>query len=107
MKKRILIIMLLAAFAVSAQQLAWQQQGDEPVPEQPGEDSPAGQVQPGTDDSETPVQADDEPTPATPAADGPEGGVAEGVEDSEEIDESFTPDEEISEDYPVPLPADI
>jgi hypothetical protein len=33
--------------------------------------------------------------------------VADEVEDSAPSDEDFKPDEEMSEDYPVPLPSDI
>jgi len=69
-----------------------------------GQAAPAGGEQGTTGPSAVPCE---EPKPADVADAGPAAAVEEdpGVEAS--ANEEFTPDDEISEDYPVPLPSDI
>lgn len=64
-------------------------------------------AQPADPGGDVPAQDEAEPASAaeSPAADG-DAGAAAGAPRSEP-DEEFTPSEEISEDYPVPLPSDI
>ena len=67
--------------------------------------------------AQDPAAEEEAEVPAAPcvAADGAEAGEeGQETEDCEEeeiveatVDEVFTPGQEISEDYPVPLPADI
>ena len=68
----------------------------------------------GVDDSAQNTEPCEEPleTPATPVETVVESGVESGPQDSVEEnfdgeDVEFEPDEQISEDYPVPLPSDI
>jgi hypothetical protein len=85
---RLVLAMLLACFLapVFAQ--------DAPDPEQAGD----------TQEQEAPAEPD-------PEDENGEDSVPEGVEEDEMIsvsaEEEFEPGEEISEDYPVPLPSDI
>ena len=116
MNKFILILALGGTLAVMTQQVFLQDdpespgagQGGDPVPEAAGEGVKEAQEDEQNNESgdateqRTPNQGDELPAQAME-----DGGVAEGVEDSDEIEEDFTPDEEISEDYPVPLPSDI
>lgn len=110
MKRMILYLLLGTSLVVLAhQQFEWAQ---EPA-------APAGQAEDGAaaDEGEAATpEADPEAEagagdPAAAAGDDP-GAVAENqaaAEDEEagEVDLDFEPDEEISEDYPVPLPSDI
>lgn len=111
MKKPLIIMLFLLGGTVVAQQLAWQ---DNPAPEAPGAEA----AQPGN------ASADDVEEDAVDSAEGEgdDAGAAKGedatggdsdipeVDESElttEIEDEFEPTEEISEDYPVPLPSDI
>lgn len=69
-----------------------------------GEAAPAGGEQGTTGQAPVPCE---EPEAADVADAGPAAAVEEdpGIEAS--ANEEFTPDDEISEDYPVPLPSDI
>jgi hypothetical protein len=57
------------------------------------------------------VPEDDEAPLAPPSSEAAEAGIEAVVEEDAAIqasaDEEFTPDDEISEDYPIPLPSDI
>lgn len=111
MKKPLIIMLFLLGGTVVAQQLAWQ---DNPVPETPGAEESQPENTSASDTEEGAVESAD--------AEGEESGAAEneddtgGESDIPEVDESeltteiedeFEPTEEISEDYPVPLPSDI
>ena len=77
--------------------------GDESGPSEDG----------GTDASAQDTEACEEQpeTPATPVEpvteSGPQDIVEDNFYDEESAGQEFEPEEEISEDYPVPLPADI
>jgi len=79
MKRVLLYILLCISLAVFAQQ-------------QPGQDEVSGENQSQATDSAGQEEEDQPP---------------EESEDTEPGDRDFKPSEEISEDYPVPLPSDI
>jgi len=90
----ILALGLLLSLAVVAQETP--EAGEEGVPE-------AGQA------AEDAGQAGQEPSAEAPEPDAEalaEAAAAAGGQLGD-VDEEFTPEDEISEDYPVPLPADI
>lgn len=114
MKRMVLYLLLGTSLVVLAQQQF--ERAQEPA-------APAGQAEDGSAANEGDAaapEADPEAQGAVedqaaaagePAADDP-GPVAENQEAAEdekagEVDLDFEPDEEISEDYPVPLPSDI
>lgn len=114
MKRMVLYLLLGTSLVVLAQQqFEWAQEPE----------APAGQAEDGTaadeGDAATPdadpeaeaAAGDPAATAGGPAGDD-SGAVAENqaaAEDEKpsEVDLDFEPDEEISEDYPVPLPSDI
>lgn len=107
--KRILFFLLLgASLAVVAQQVFLQPQKDPPVAEETtegvaGTDEPADGDEAAGEDAD--AAAEEQQATADTALEAP----AEQAEDeaADEVDMEFEPDEEISEDYPVPLPSDI
>jgi len=119
LKRLIIYLFLVVSIAVYAQKQAEDADSskEKPVTEQPeasGEDSaaespdePVPAVEEGSDDaSEQPGEQSPELTGETSAEES-DSEVAEPVDDSGPSVEDFEPDEEISEDYPVPLPSDI
>lgn len=112
MNKPLIIMLFLLGGTVVAQQLAWQAEPD-PAPPAAGaaqhEDGETGEPDAGNPDN----AAEGEGIEAVIAEDVEAGGgdsdIPE-VDESElttEIEDEFEPTEEISEDYPVPLPSDI
>ena len=107
MKRMVLYLLLGISLAVLAQQqFEW---APEPA-------APAGQAEDGAAANEGDAaapEADPESDPeaqGAPADDpGPVAETEAAAEDEEasQADLDFEPDEEISEDYPVPLPSDI
>jgi hypothetical protein len=115
LKRLLIYLFLVVSIAVYAQKQAEDADASKgkPVTEQPeasGEDSaaespdePAPAVEGGEDDlNEQPAEL-----PGETGADQSDSETVEPVDDSEPSVEDFEPDEEISEDYPVPLPSDI
>lgn len=98
--RMLLILLSLGYWVVAAAQVT---PGDDPATEaiDPAAESAASNV------PEEVVDA----APVDDAADQAAGGPAAAVEEDSAIkasaQEEFDPDEEISEDYPVPLPSDI
>jgi hypothetical protein len=94
--RMLLILLSLGYWAVATAQ----------VP--PGDDPGTLPAKPTTESAESVVP--EEAEAATPVDDAP-GSPADAVEEDSAIkasaQEEFDPDEEISEDYPVPLPSDI
>lgn len=114
MKRMVLYLLLGTSLVVLAQQQF--ERAEEPA-------APAGQAEDGAAasegdaadpeaDPETQSAAEDQAaTAGEPGVDSP-GPVAENQkaaedEEASEVDLDFEPEEEISEDYPVPLPSDI
>ena len=114
MKRVVIYLILMLSFAVFAQQMAEQSDEAEPVAEQNPEnsdnsssDDPAA----GEDDESSENQTADDLIAGDPDPE-EEGEMDAGVEPeatevADEVEIEFEPDEEISEDYPVPLPSDI
>jgi hypothetical protein len=119
MKRLSIYLLLVFSMAVVAQQVVEQAEEPDPVAEQTGEAVP--------DDGSDPPEAGDEgDAPGIPGelADETESGSTSQAEDEQAVEPpdaedseegedpgpdegEFTPEEEISEDYPVPLPSDI
>jgi hypothetical protein len=78
-----------------------------PLEDQPAGAAPAAvpceEPAAGAEPGEEPVSASAPGEPAT----GPEAGVGEDPDVEASAEDVFEPGDEISEDYPVPLPADI
>ncbi|NNE06531.1 MAG: hypothetical protein HKO64_11720 [Xanthomonadales bacterium] len=119
MNRPLIIMLFLLGGTVVAQQLALQdtpvtedaaaeaaQSGDEnPVTEEQGDAGQGGTDDPGQEGaSEPPDDAAGENSDGGPEADIPEPDESQLTT---EIEDEFEPTEEISEDYPVPLPSDI
>ncbi len=103
MKRLLIYLALIFSVAVFAQQQA--DTGDEPGTES-GDDAEEVSV---FTDTETPEQADSLDD-ALPEADDPvdeNEDEAAPTEVGDVVETEFDPDEEISEDYPIPLPSDI
>lgn len=103
MKRMLLLLLLITTAAVYAQQQAVE---DEPeaLPQTEGADGEAA-ADTGADD-----EAEDPPPVPQELLSDDEIEELEVPEDEVEIatgDSEFTPEEEISEDFPVPLPSDI
>ena len=77
--------------------------GDEATPTEGQSDSVADEPDDSNTFGEKPASADDE----NASKDENVNEVGGEAEDSAPSDEDFKPDEEMSEDYPVPLPSDI
>lgn len=116
MKKILVYLVLLASFAVLAQlQLSSLQdpavsgsgQSDEPAASVADEASGAEAATDGDADEAAPQDglSGDQASPESQAS----AATAEAAADldQEQLDSDFEPTEEISEDYPVPLPSDI
>ncbi|MDX1379589.1 MAG: hypothetical protein R3233_00645 [Xanthomonadales bacterium] len=113
MYRLIFILALLGHLAVAGAQAPPVDDPDpadaDPSLEAPPEPAPEDAARPADD----PSQADSaDPEPADPMlTDDTLAGPAAAVEEDSAIqataEEEFNPDEEISEDYPVPLPSDI
>lgn len=103
MKRMVLYLLLGISLVVLAQQqFEWAQ---EPA-------APSGQAEDGAADNEGDAaapEADPEAQGVLEDDPGPVAETEEAAEDEEasQVDLDFEPDEEISEDYPVPLPSDI
>jgi len=114
MKRRLLVLLALLAVAVYAQQQAGRD--DEPGAEgaspteqaaEPG-DADGEQDEPGADPEGSAPGADEGEAGGDGATLRDPGDAAEGEgANAEPAAEDFDPEEEISEDYPVPLPSDI
>ena len=93
--KWLLILLLCAVFgAVAAQQ--------------PADPQPAPSSEPASEEPASEESSDDDPAEdADSTADAVEESVPPAPPEDALGDEEFEPGEEISEDYPVPLPADI
>ena len=111
MKRWWIYLILVFSFAVVAQQVAEQQDESEPAAEQVATDTTENGDETGTGaDTDDPAgeQDDNEAGLAGIEGDIPEPDPdMEATEVADEVDLEFEPDEEISEDYPVPLPSDI
>lgn len=117
MKKKILILIFLLAGTVAAQQLAFQDEPDS-GPVNPGAESEIGSDTPEPTEEPLEPEEDQGSDDSTGGPDESDETTDSGLdeEDIPELDESdltteiedeFEPTEEISEDYPVPLPSDI
>jgi hypothetical protein len=95
--RRLLLPALLGSWALAVAQ----------VP--PGPDSPAGTDAGGAARGQEaePCEEPDGVAGSDPVAAGPEAVVEEDPAVEASADEVFTPGDEISEDYPIPLPSDI
>lgn len=94
-----LLVVFLACWSFALAQDADSEQPSEPPSEQVGEQQQESDEPTGGDENEAPGQLAEET------------GAEAGEEAAEEYDpfaeDEFKPGEEISEDYPVPLPSDI
>ena len=117
MKRMLIYLLLVISMAVFAQQQSDSLNDAEAQTEQPdaGEEAREGEDTGGEkagvdspDEADATVIAQDEPEQAL--IDSGDEEMGEETEATEVIDpdeSEFEPDEEISEDYPVPLPSDI
>ena len=116
MKRKLLCLLLVISVAVVAQQVADNNtnEGDEG---QAQAEQPAETVEPGEEDSmESSDALEDSESgdgalmqieiPADTVSNG-ENDVLDASGEAQPDDSDFKPDDEISEDYPVPLPSDI
>jgi len=108
--RRIVLYLILAGSVTVLAQLQIQDMvnsgnkpGDEATPTEGQSDSVADEPDDSNTFGEKPASADDE----NASKDENVNEVGGEAEDSAPSDEDFKPDEEMSEDYPVPLPSDI
>ena len=116
MKRLLIYLFLVVSIAVYAQKQAEDANEDagseKPVIEQPdtsGDDGTPESQDASSTAAEGSEDVDEQSTelPGGTSADQPDGGELEPENESVPSEEDFEPDEEISEDYPVPLPSDI
>ena len=122
MKRLFIYLLVVGSITVFAQQMASEMageaSGEEPGKEQPanpGQDNADGSPQEpgaadegnGEDMAERPADEQPSEKPGSSSAGGSDDQAPKPGDDDGPSDEDFEPDEEISEDYPVPLPSDI